>query len=204
VATLAPLNPDIEFADAHTSFSKGATATQCFCSPAGRSGYAGCHTFCKSAGLPLLQCSFHSLRLLPTLILRDNNILRSLHSHRTAVSRQELNSARHPVPSFAHFLTTSSTCPNRHPWTKRCATPAEISRRHSHSWPRAPFCHHPRSIRNGSRLSTPQQKTLHFVPQFFYCSVSDNLFFRQAKSPTINRQLVQVHPMQDSEPNHFN
>ncbi|WP_313379833.1 hypothetical protein [Proteiniphilum saccharofermentans] len=52
--------------------------------------------------------------------------------------------------------------------------------------------------------SLRNKKTLHFVPQFFYCSVSDNLFFRQVKSPTINRQLVQVHPMQDSEPNHFN
>ena len=104
VATLAPFNPDIEFASL-MHFYKGATATHCFCSPASRSGFTGCHTFCRCTVLPLLQCSFHSLRLLPTLILRDNNILRSLHSHRTAVSRQELNSARHPVPSFAHYTT---------------------------------------------------------------------------------------------------
>lgn len=44
---------------------KGATATKRFCSPASRSGYAGCHTFCKSTVLPLLQSSFHSLRQLP-------------------------------------------------------------------------------------------------------------------------------------------
>src|SRR5690606_27000728 len=73
-----PLKPRYRIRYAHTSVSKGATATQCFCSPAGRSGYTGCHTFCKSTALPLLQCSFHSLRLLPTLILRDNNILRSV------------------------------------------------------------------------------------------------------------------------------
>lgn len=48
------------------------------------------------------------------------------------------------------------------------------------------------------------KKTLHSVPQFFYCSVPDNLFFRQAKTPTINRQSVQVHSTRDNEPYHFN
>jgi len=70
-------------------FYKGAIATHCFCSPAGRSGYAGCHTFCRCTAPPLLQCSFHSLRLLPTFILRDNNILRSVPftPHRCIMAR---------------------------------------------------------------------------------------------------------------------
>ena len=66
-----------------------------FCSPAGRSGLSGCHTFCKCT-IPLLhRCSFLVMSLCRiysaqyvavSLILRFDSLLLSLHSYRIALS----------------------------------------------------------------------------------------------------------------------
>lgn len=100
-----PLNPDIEFASLMHLFIRGQPPLIVSARLLVARATRDVTLFVNPP--PCRYCSAHSTLYVccrPSCFGTTTSFVR-FHSHRTAVSRQELNSARHPVPSFAHYTT---------------------------------------------------------------------------------------------------
>ena len=103
VATLAPLNPDIEFANAHTFFLRGQPPLIVSARLLVARAKRGVTLFVNPP--PCRYCSAHSTHYVccrPSFFGTTTSFVR-FHSHRTAVSRQDPHSARHSVSLTLNF-----------------------------------------------------------------------------------------------------
>lgn len=207
MATLAPLNPDIEFANAHTFFLRGQPPLIVSARLLVARAKRGVTLFVNPP--PCRYCSAHSTHYVccrPSFFGTTTSCVRSIH---TAPLYHGKSLIPLVIPFHPSLITLTSSLHQALAQTdthkQKDAPPllksVGVTRTRDLVLPSATTL---APLATARASSLRNKKTLHFVPQFFYCSVPDNLFFRQAKNPIINRQVVQVYPTQYSEPNLFN
>ena len=149
-----------------------------------KSGERLTHTsFQQSPGLlhslpDLFLCSFSLAQSLCSLMLRSSTPSFA-NSHSTAVQWQMLRSVRQVLiycsqiikPLPCHLPHSLSNCQFPMPLNKKCATPAGGSRRQAPSCFGLPPSTTLAPLASARASSLRKEKTRHFAPQFFLCSV---------------------------------